>query len=277
MVAKLEKSLEAGRSDSPENQWRSRILVRSAQEADRDIADKLYWYEKELVDQGRSSEARTAQAACMKLHGDYRHTHKALDATLLEQQNRQQADLFSLLGDSNNTGDAAMLLQQEQEGFFERATREREDEIKKISHKMQQVNDIYQDLAELVDGQQEQIDAVEENIHTSKHSVDEGLKHIEYARDRLCVMGDDGFEAPQCGGMEDIEGRPRGKHSNGRSHPSYHGEGGEGCNWSFRSLQKDILGLGNDLASLGCTFTENIECGRGGSVFEEGEASYLAG
>lgn len=143
MVAQLENLIEDS-SDSPEQQWRSRILVRSAQEADCDIADKLYRYEKELVTQGRSKDARTAQAACMKLHRDYRRTHKALDTTLLEQQRRQQADISTFLG--AGSGDPALQLQQEQEheeDFFNRVTREREEEINTISRKMQQVNDIY--------------------------------------------------------------------------------------------------------------------------------------
>ena len=94
--------------------------MRSAQEADRDIADKLYVYEKSLVDtRGHSKEARTAQTACMKLHRDFRRVHKALDATLQDYERRQQADI-SLLGANNNAGmgiagsDPAQLLQQEQ-------------------------------------------------------------------------------------------------------------------------------------------------------------------
>lgn len=228
MVAELQTSLEAS-SGSPENQWKSRILVRSAQEADGDIADKLYLYEMELVEQGRSrGGARTAQAACMKLHRDYHSAHEALDAILLEQASNQQPDVAH--GAVNNAGDdAAMLVQQEQEDFFERATRERNEEIKRISRQMQQVNDIYQELANLVDGQQEHIDVVEENMQAAKSSVDKGLKHIEYARDKLCVMGDEGYEAPQCGGMDDIEVRPMGGSSSRSSHPSSR-KGGEGSN-----------------------------------------------
>jgi hypothetical protein len=87
-------------------------LTRSAQEADRDIADKLYWYEKSLVDQGRRRDARTAQTACMKLHRDFRRVHQILDATLLEHERRQRADL-SRLGNMDGV-DQAQLLQAEQ-------------------------------------------------------------------------------------------------------------------------------------------------------------------
>lgn len=127
-------------------------------------------------------------------------------------------------------------------------------------------------MAALVDGQQEQIDAVEENVHAAKSSVDKGLRHIEYARDRLCVMGDEGFEVPQCGGMEDFEekapgSKPKGNESHEPSTSSSPGKESEKFSWSkpFQTLQRDILGLGNDLASLGCSISENIECGLGAS------------
>lgn len=117
MVAQLEVLLVES-ADSPEQQWRSRILLRSAQEADHDIADRLYQYEKHLVeDQGHSQEARTVQAACMKLHRDFRRIHKALDAALMEYDRRQHADI-SQLGTSNNNdgagGHPAQLLRTDQ-------------------------------------------------------------------------------------------------------------------------------------------------------------------
>ena len=120
MVAQLE-SLIVQSADSPEAQWRGRILVRSAQEADRDIADKLCEYEKSLVDtRGHGRDARTAQTACMKLHRDYRRVHKALNATLQEYERRQRADISLLGGSMDATGrnregvDPALILQQEQ-------------------------------------------------------------------------------------------------------------------------------------------------------------------
>lgn len=96
-------------------------MVRSAQEADRDIADKLYEYERSLVDtRGHGPDARTAQTACMKLHRDYRRVHKSLNATLQEYERRQRADVSLLGGAVDATGsnkeavDPALILQQEQ-------------------------------------------------------------------------------------------------------------------------------------------------------------------
>ena len=102
-------------NDSPEVQWKCRILMRSAQDADRDIADKLYWYEKTLVvANGKSQEARTAQTACMKLHRDYRRVHNALEHTLVEHDRRQRADVARLTAIGAMGGDSSYLLQTQQ-------------------------------------------------------------------------------------------------------------------------------------------------------------------
>lgn len=120
MVAQLDCLVQQS-AVSPEVQWRSRIMLRSAQEADRDIAEKLYRYEKTLVDAGgHGRDARTAQTACMKLHRDYRRIHKALCDTMQEYERRQRADI-SLLGGatdsrSREVADPALTLQQEQVG-----------------------------------------------------------------------------------------------------------------------------------------------------------------
>ena len=163
-----------------------------------------------------------------------------------------------------------------QEDFFERAVREREEEVKKISQKMQKVNDIYQELAALVEGQQENIDAVEDNVQDAKDKVEGGLRHIEYARDRLCAMGDESYSTPQCGGgMGDVDDgetstrKEKGKKKDDsfeRMYPSSVGET-EIFHWSMpfqtfhkdiKSVQKDIFGMGNGLASFRCG---DMQCG----------------
>ena len=103
-------------------------MLRSTQEADRDIAEKLYKYEASLVDVhmrshgGGRDDARTAQqSACMKLHRDYRKIHNALGNTMKEYERRQRADI-ALLGGASLDGrgtevpDPALTLKQEQVG-----------------------------------------------------------------------------------------------------------------------------------------------------------------
>jgi hypothetical protein len=242
---------------SPEQQWKRRILIRSAQEADRDIAEKL-----NSLDKGRNWIRPVGDCTI-----DLRHNYYRASKSLSEQQQllEQEEDDYSKTIEEDNP---QTLLQQESEDFFDRVVREREEEIKNINKKMHQVSAIYNDLANLIDAQQDQIDTVEENVHTAKRTADRGFKHLEYARDRLCVMGDTGLEVPHCGGdILDVEGETASSSSQRKT----------GCKeqdqvpseekvrpWykPFHSFQKDILGLGNDLASLSCSLSENLECGR---------------
>ena len=61
--------------------------------------------------------------------------------------------------------------------------REREEEIKNIHKGMHQVNEIYKDLAHLVDNQQEGIDQIETQMENTKENTATGLKHIEKANE----------------------------------------------------------------------------------------------
>lgn len=163
------------------------------------------------------------------------------------------------------------------EDFFERATREREEEIKNINRNMHKVNEIYKELAVLVESQQEQIGAVQENIHGAKDTVEGGLRHIEYARDRLCAMGDDAHGSPACGGVGDVNVENESYSNRGctevqksdytRLYPSSVGES-EIFHWSMpfqtfhediKAVQDDIIGLGKDISSL--RLPEKLECG----------------
>ena len=65
----------------------------------------------------------------------------------------------------------------------EEIMREREEEIRNIHKGMHQVNEIYKDLAHLVDNQQEGVDAIENQMENAKDNTASGLKHIEKAND----------------------------------------------------------------------------------------------
>lgn len=145
---------------------------------------------------------------------------------------------------------------------------------------MHKVNSIYQELAALVESQQDNIDAVEENVQDAKGRVDGGLRHIEYARDRLCSMGDESYGAPQCGGFgdvaeEEISTRREGKGGTGKTseasferlYPSSVAET-EIFHWSMpfqtfhkdiKSVKKDIVGMGDRMGSFQCG--NGIQCG----------------
>jgi hypothetical protein len=88
MVAKLEAVLR-GDGQSTETAWRARVLLNSAKETDRRLWNKLYEFEKTLLSNRtdanynafsdiNQTELRATQTACMKLHRDFKHSHRAL-------------------------------------------------------------------------------------------------------------------------------------------------------------------------------------------------------
>lgn len=65
----------------------------------------------------------------------------------------------------------------------EEIMREREEEIRNIHKGMHTVNEIYKDLAHLVDNQQEGVDQIETQMEGAKNNTASGLKHIEKANE----------------------------------------------------------------------------------------------
>mmetsp|Transcript_18608 Transcript_18608/g.39024 ORF Transcript_18608/g.39024 Transcript_18608/m.39024 type:complete len:303 (+) Transcript_18608:84-992(+) len=74
-------------------------------------------------------------------------------------------------------------IQMQEDRINEEIMKEREQEIQHIHKSMYQVNEIYKDLAHLVDTQQEGIDQVETQMEGAKENTKEGLKHIEKANE----------------------------------------------------------------------------------------------
>ncbi|KAL7526329.1 hypothetical protein ACHAWF_001728 [Thalassiosira exigua] len=62
-----------------------------------------------------------------------------------------------------------------------RAMREREEELRDINRKMHVVNQIYKDLGEVVDEQQDQIDEVENQFGGAADATRRGLEQLEKA------------------------------------------------------------------------------------------------
>jgi hypothetical protein len=131
MVSEME-SLLVPSSSNPEAQWRSRILIRSAKDADRDIGRRLYEYEANF---GDGSNYSRAQIASRKLHRDFRRVHKQLIQIMGAYQLRQQVEV-SFLSTSATAGE-------EKEEFFDRVMRERHAEVNQIHSSMHKVNAIY--------------------------------------------------------------------------------------------------------------------------------------
>lgn len=159
-------------SETPEASWRARILMKSAKETDKELWGKLYDYEMTLVMKRNNWRAstegklRTEQSACMKLHRDFNRSHKALLVAMTLFDKKQTAEISRLGAVGwNNGGD-------DKEDFYDRAMREREKELLRIHESIHQVNDVYNSLATLVEGQQFQIDHISNDVEYSKGNVE---------------------------------------------------------------------------------------------------------
>ena len=146
MVVKLESLLKTA-GTSPEAQWRSRILIQSAKDADRAIDLQL----EKLGEKGKGPNV----AALRKLQRDYGRAQYTLIQTLQQYERQQQVEV-------------AFLTSQNDEDFFDKAMRERDAAVKQLHSTMNQVNAIYEDLADLVNEQQDQINHLDEVTEDAK-------------------------------------------------------------------------------------------------------------
>jgi len=99
-----------------------------------------------------------------------------------ERERRRREENKGGVGEEEMTEEGMQWQMQIQEDKInEEIMREREAEIKNIHKGMHQVNEIYKDLAHLVDEQQEGIDQIETQMEDTKENTATGLKHIEKA------------------------------------------------------------------------------------------------
>lgn len=171
LVSELSTLLDSS-GETPEAAWRVRILMTSAQETDKELWEKLYTYEKTLFMKKNSmsvageEELRTEQTACMKLHRDFKRSHKALLMAMSLYEKKQAAEISRLGAVGWSNGD------DEKEDFYDKAMREREEEIMRMNESIHQVNDVYKNLAALVEEQQPQIDHISNEVEYSKENVE---------------------------------------------------------------------------------------------------------
>ena len=202
-MAELENLMESS-GQSPKAQWRTRTLIRSAQEADRDIYKRLYEYDIEY----HYSQYSKTQMAWRKLSRDFSRVQNQLKDIVATYEKRQQVDVSFLTSKEEKT-----------EEFFDRAMREREVEVNNINKSMHQVDEIYkvrvlkrypyimiyetlalkllfsflsQDLAGLVEGQQEQIDKIAEETEYARTQTRAGLEKLQESILEMC-----GLEPPE--------------------------------------------------------------------------------
>ncbi|CAJ1951572.1 unnamed protein product [Cylindrotheca closterium] len=174
MVADLDQAM-AKSADSPEAQWKIRILSRSAQEAQQDIQNRLL----EFGETSRRRNDGRGQMAMRKLVRDFARAQENFGEVTQSHIRKQQAEV-SLFR-------STVPEESEEEEFFDRAMREREQEVNNIHQSMRTVNEIYQDLADIVDGQQEKIDNLADRVEESKSNTKYGLEQIQDAVMGMCA------------------------------------------------------------------------------------------
>eukprot|EP00980_Cylindrotheca_fusiformis_P009192 scaffold2003_cov139-Cylindrotheca_fusiformis.AAC.8 len=181
MVADMEQAMSQS-GDSPEAQWKTKILIRSSKDAERDISSRLV-HEFEATKTSRRRNGRD-QMAMRKLSRDFGRIQEQFAAAMQAHEKRQKAEVSLLTAGHENT-----------EEFFDRAMREREEELNDIHTSMRKVNAIYEDLAGIVDSQQEHIDQLVDKVEESKANTKKGMENFHDAMMGVCGPDDETDES----------------------------------------------------------------------------------
>jgi len=112
-----------------------------------------------------------------------------------EQDSHQENDEEVGLLDDSAIAKASQLQQQEDAGIRNRIAQEREEGIRRIQNQVSEVNQIFRDLASIVQEQGVQFETIEQQAETAqsntKHAVKELRKAVDRqrgTRERLCCM-----------------------------------------------------------------------------------------
>ena len=184
MVRELETVTAASFIQTPESQWKTRILVSSAQDASRDIPKKLL--------SASSTQTATNKAAFSKLQRDFGRIDEKFRVLLGAYHQKQRAEIAMLSAEPDSFQSKQQKQvgrQHQEEDFFDRKMREREQEINQINQKMHRVNQIYSELGKLVNDQQEKIDVVSDHIGYSRAGAQCGLERLQNNRKPMFGLG----------------------------------------------------------------------------------------
>jgi hypothetical protein len=262
LVSDLEHLLnEAG--ESPEAAWRANILVKSVEDTDTGLLEKLDQYEKILLQSSyekglmiqQKPDFRLAQqiTACSKLRRDFNRCHATMKTGIEIHRKRQRVEMSQLGAVHWNETSTGSPTHQSDGDFFDRAMRQKE--LERINKSMRDVHDIYHGLAGLVETQQEQIDEMEDNASYSaanvKRGTDEYLCYSQRQKGLMCGA------LNGCGDDDDVaitmsyDLPPDGLRV---SENFYWSMPLETMTQDLRSVKNDILGMGKDLISVGKRF-----------------------
>ena len=174
---------------TPEVAWRTNILVKSVEETDSGIQEQLARYEQTMAQQEQlllynktertypNDKKRVTQqlAACNKLRRDFNRCHNSMTSSLHTHQMRQKAEVSQLGAvqwNVTNRSGSNVVIPQMEEDFFERTMRQKE--LERMNDSMRKVNDIYHGLAGLVNGQQADIDQLDDHLYDAQNNIQSG-------------------------------------------------------------------------------------------------------
>ena len=141
-----------------------------------------------------SRDYRRVDANLRAAQADVKRRRGLAEARRREQAEAAQRDMAGAgAGDSAEEAQVRMQMQVQLQGdnLAEEIMRERAEEISNINRGMSTVNQIYKDLANIVGGQQDEIDMVEDQMEHANRSANRGLTQIEKANanaDKACIV-----------------------------------------------------------------------------------------
>jgi len=97
---------------------------------------------------------------------------------------RQSISPYHANDADNGARRSVQLVQQREEEYAVHVMQQREEEMRDIHRKMSVVNEIYKDLGQVVDQQQEQIDRVEDKFGGAADATRRGLELLEKANSK---------------------------------------------------------------------------------------------
>ena len=177
LVKELDRCLE---DKTPEAKWRGKILVRTTKETATELVRTLRNYHDDAVTVGD----RKTHEACLKLQEEWSriNTHLSL---VLNKKTRTTVGKNDVYHYDDGTD------------YFDRVSRQ--SDIERVKDKMCIVQDIYNDLAVLVDQQQEQIDQLSDNVVDAKLTTEAAADEV------ACFSAREEFQNNTCG-ILDLEG-----------------------------------------------------------------------
>ena len=175
---------------TPETAWRSKILSRTAKDVEQEILHTLQDDYRAVFQKGDIA----AQSRNTVFQQEWSRLHALLVKTL--KQRDADSGLRIDHGDNHRTRHASSASPTADEDYFDRVSRQAE--LHQVQDKMHMVHDIYRDLAVLVDGQQEQVDKLGENVVDAQLTAEAAADEVACYASKATLL-----ESP-CGGLKDI-------------------------------------------------------------------------